>query len=126
MVFADIYSFPLVIYDYYTTHMKTISHISRLHMFYKINLPSYSSSTDTVILYQNLTINLSVPPSLLIIIPITNFTTTEVYSFFPRTIRDWNDLPNDVIESNTLPLFISSLLTINPKTQILIDKFYSK
>ena len=32
-------------------------------------------------------------------------------SFFPRTIREWNDLPQHVIDSNSLDLFQEQLDT---------------
>ena len=36
---------------------------------------------------------------------------TDAYmnSFFPRTIREWNDLPQQVIDSNSLDLFQEQL-----------------
>ena len=37
--------------------------------------------------------------------------TTNVYfySFFPRTLRQWNSLPSDIVESSSLPQFQSKL-----------------
>ena len=34
-------------------------------------------------------------------------------SFFPQTIRTWNKLPSDVVESNTLNTFKNKIQTIN-------------
>ena len=31
----------------------------------------------------------------------------QQYSFLPRTIRDWNDLPQEVIEAKTIDTFVS-------------------
>ena len=31
------------------------------------------------------------------------------YSFFPKTIRDWNNLPTETIESSSLQLFLTKL-----------------
>ena len=31
------------------------------------------------------------------------------YSFFPRTLRQWNNLPADIVESNSLSQFQSKL-----------------
>ena len=42
-------------------------------------------------------------------IPPSSSTTYFQKSFFPRTIIDWNNLPNNIIESDTLDYFISSL-----------------
>ena len=32
----------------------------------------------------------------------------QQYSFLPRTIRDWNDLPQEVIEAKTIDTFVYS------------------
>ena len=32
---------------------------------------------------------------------------TQQYSFLPRTIRDWNDRPQEVIEAKTIDTFVS-------------------
>ena len=31
------------------------------------------------------------------------------FSYFPRTIKEWNDLPKDVVVSNSLDIFKSKL-----------------
>ena len=31
------------------------------------------------------------------------------YSYFPRTVRDWNNLPIQTIESSSLQLFLTNL-----------------
>ena len=72
--------------------------MSRLHMFYKsiyhlttVQLPPYFSRTQQSTRKYH---------PLHFIIPITNCDYYK-YSFFgPRTIRDWNDLPSELIEGN--------------------------
>ena len=36
-------------------------------------------------------------------------TNAYIYSFFPRTIKEWNSLPTGVVTSNTLPAFQAQL-----------------
>lgn len=43
------------------------------------------------------------------ITPLTSRINCYKYSFFPRTINDWNSLANDVVLHNTLSLFQNSL-----------------
>jgi len=85
---------------------------ARLHTFYKsiyhltaVQLPPYFSQTQRSTRQYH---------PLHFIIPSTNCDYYK-YSFFPRTIREWNDLPNDLIESNSLPQFKAKLQAlINP------------
>lgn len=39
------------------------------------------------------------------------------YSFIPRTIFEWNDLPSDIVDSSTETLFKNKLINIRPKDQ---------
>ena len=36
----------------------------------------------------------------------------QQYSFLPRTIRDWNDLPQEIIETMTIDTFVSRASSI--------------
>ena len=81
-------------------------YISRLQMFYKIiyhhlalEVPPYFISTQRPTRYQH---------TLHYIIPFAN-TDSYKHSFFPHTIRDWNNLPIELIETSSLESFKSNL-----------------
>ena len=38
-------------------------------------------------------------------------TTAYQQSFFPKTIKQWNSLPNDVIESSSVEHFVAAIIT---------------
>jgi len=77
--------------------------VERLNLLYKV-------------LYHNLpSIHLSEyfkPPSSTYIIPPTR---THAYqqSYFPRTMKLWNNLPNYIIEAKTLELFDNCILSLD-------------
>ena len=81
-------------------------YISRLQMFYKIiyhhlalEVPPYFISTQRPTRYQH---------TLHYIIPFAN-TDSYKHSFFLHTIRDWNNLPIELIETGSLESFKSNL-----------------
>ena len=95
-------------------------HSSVTNMLANLNLPSleYRRTTSSIILFYKIIHNLiNIPSSDLM--PITSstrghlqrfqhiYTRTSLYSnsFFPRTIRIWNSLPEDIIQQQSLSQF---------------------
>ena len=81
--------------------------ISRLQTFYKatyklsaLSIPSYFAPSQRLARHFH---------PLHYIIPSTR-TTSHQQSYFPRSIKDWNELPNYIIESNNLQSFTTLLI----------------
>ena len=81
---------------------------TRLSTFYKIvynlsapQMPSYYSTTANRLTRQYHPLRYMIPPSR------TNY---HMNSFYPRTIRNWNNLPTSVIDSDSINAFQRNLL----------------
>ena len=81
--------------------------INRLQTFYKaiynlsaLTIPSYYTAVQRLTRYFH-PLHFVIPPTR---------TTAHQQSYFPRTIKDWNELPSMIIESNNLQSFTTSII----------------
>ena len=87
---------------------------ARLYLLYRsiqgniaVSLPSYITKQTRTTRHTHPQIFLQVRAS----------TQTYQNSFFPRTVRDWNDLPPDILEAPTAALSQDTTAGLSPTTQ---------
>ena len=79
-------------------------YICRLTQLYKIVISSYPCDTPTAILSANTISNKTPPPASLHITISIHYCPPA--KLFPKIINQWNSLPNDIIESNSIEHYI--------------------